>query len=63
VDLPGGRHVGIFLHEAIEKLDFESFDDSPDLQTWMARGDVREVFARAMRRHGVDDPLAGALAK
>jgi exodeoxyribonuclease V beta subunit len=55
-DLPGGRHVGIFLHEAIEKLDFKSFDDAPDLQTWMARDDVRDLFARAMRRHGVDDP-------
>src|SRR6202041_822647 len=55
-DLPGGRHVGIFLHEAIEKLDFKSFGDAPDLQSWMARDDVRELFARAMRRHGVDDP-------
>jgi exodeoxyribonuclease V beta subunit len=56
IDLPGGRHVGIFLHEAIEKLDFESFGDAPDLQFWMARDDVRELFARAMRHHGVDDP-------
>jgi exodeoxyribonuclease V beta subunit len=56
IDLPGGRHVGIFLHEAIEKLDFKSFGDAPDLQSWMARDDVRELFARAMRRHGVDDP-------
>jgi exodeoxyribonuclease V beta subunit len=56
IDLPGGRHVGIFLHEAIEKLDFESFGDVPDLQSWMARDDVRELFAKAMRRHGVDDP-------
>ena len=55
LDLPGGRHVGIFLHEAIEKLDFESFGDAPDLQSWMARDDVRELFASAMRRHGVDD--------
>ncbi len=56
IDLPGGRHVGIFLHEAIEKLDFESFGDAPDLQFWMARDDVRESFARSMRRHGVNDP-------
>jgi exodeoxyribonuclease V beta subunit len=55
-DLPGGRHVGIFLHETIEKLDFESFGDAPDLQSWMARDDVRELFARSMRRHGVNDP-------
>ena len=56
VDLPGGRHVGLFLHEAIEELNFESFGDAPDLQSWMARDGVRELFARAMRRHGVDDP-------
>jgi len=56
VDLPGGRHVGIFLHEAIEKLDFNSFGDTPDLEAWMARDDVRELFASTMRRHGVNDP-------
>ncbi len=55
-DLPGGRRVGIFLHEAIEKLDLESFGAAPDLHSWMARDDVRELFASAMRRHGVDDP-------
>jgi exodeoxyribonuclease V beta subunit len=56
IDLPGGRRVGIFLHEAIEQLDFDFFDDAPDLQSWMARDDVRELFASAMRRHGVNDP-------
>ena len=56
LDLPGGRQVGIFLHEAIEKLDFKSFGDSPDLDSWMARDDVRELFASSMRRHGVSDP-------
>jgi len=56
IDLPGGRQVGIFLHEAIEQLDFKSFGDAPDLQSWMARDDVRELFARSIRRHGVNDP-------
>jgi exodeoxyribonuclease V beta subunit len=56
IDLPGGRHVGIFLHEAIEKLDFKSFGDAPNLKSWMALDDVRELFASIMRRHGVDDP-------
>jgi len=55
-DLPGGRDVGIFLHEAIERLDFKSFGDTPDLESWMARDDVRDLFASAMRRHGVNDP-------
>jgi exodeoxyribonuclease V beta subunit len=56
LDLPGGRHVGIFLHEVIEKLDFKSLEDSASLESWSARGDVRELFASAMRRHGVRDP-------
>lgn len=56
VDLPGGRDVGIFLHEAIEKLDFKSFGDAPKLESWMARDDVRKLFVGAMRKHGVNDP-------
>ena len=55
VDLRGGRRVGIFLHEAIEKLDFKSFGDVPNAESWMARDDVRELFTGAMRRHGVND--------
>jgi exodeoxyribonuclease V beta subunit len=55
IDLPGGRHVGIFLHEAIEKLDFNSFGDAPNLKSWMALDDVHELFASIMRRHGVHD--------
>jgi exodeoxyribonuclease V beta subunit len=55
VDLRGGRRVGIFLHEAIEKLDFKSFGDAPNAESWMTRDDVRELFAGAMRRHGVSD--------
>jgi exodeoxyribonuclease V beta subunit len=56
LDLPGGRDVGIFLHEAIQKLDFKSFGDAPNLESWMARDDVRELFLSSMRRHGVNDP-------
>jgi exodeoxyribonuclease V beta subunit len=55
VDLPGGRAVGIFLHEVIEKLDFESFGDIPNLKSWAEREDVRELFAKTMRRSGVTD--------
>ncbi|HZC45598.1 MAG TPA: 3'-5' exonuclease, partial [Candidatus Acidoferrum sp.] len=53
-DLPGGRQVGIFLHAAIEKLDFKSLGDT-NLESWMSRDDVRELFAGMMRRHGVND--------
>jgi exodeoxyribonuclease V beta subunit len=56
VDLPGGRRVGIFLHEALEKLDFSSIGDAPDFRSWMERADVRDLFSAAMRRHGVSDP-------
>jgi exodeoxyribonuclease V beta subunit len=54
-DLSGGRRVGIFLHEAIERLDFKSFGDTPNFESWIARADVRDLFASAMRRHGVSD--------
>ncbi len=55
IDLPGGRAVGIFLHEVIEKLEFESIGDNSDLRSWAAREDIRELFAGAMRRSGVND--------
>jgi exodeoxyribonuclease V beta subunit len=61
VDLPGGRRVGIFLHEAIERLDFNSFGDTPDFDSWMARNDVRDLFASAMRGHGVSDPRSSSM--
>src|SRR5260370_13898989 len=55
-DLPGGRSVGVFLHEVIEKLDFESFGDAPDLKSWVARKDVYDLFASVVRRYAVVDP-------
>jgi len=54
-DLPGGRSVGIFLHEVIEKLDFATLDASPALAAWKARDDVHELIDAAMRRHQVLD--------
>jgi len=55
-DLPGGRNVGVFLHQVIEKLDMESFRSAPDLNSWKAREDVAELFADGLRRHQVRDP-------
>ncbi len=55
-DLPGGRNVGVFLHEIIEKVDMESFRDAPDLNSWKAREDVAMLFSDGMRRHQVRDP-------
>jgi exodeoxyribonuclease V beta subunit len=53
-DLRGGRQVGIFLHEAIEKLDLERFAGE-DLDAWRDDNAVKSVFADAMRRHQVSD--------
>jgi exodeoxyribonuclease V beta subunit len=55
-DLPGGREVGIFLHEVIERLPMESFTESRDLEAWRKREDVRRLFRAAMHRHRVKEP-------
>ncbi len=55
-DLPGGRNVGVFLHEVIEKIDMESFRDTPDLNSWKSREDVAMLFSDGMRRHQVRNP-------
>jgi exodeoxyribonuclease V beta subunit len=54
-DLKGGRRVGIFLHEVIEKLDLDSFIEAPDLNSWCKREEVRRVFNDSIRRHQVTD--------
>ncbi len=54
-DLPGGRNVGIFLHEVIEKLDLASLAEPIDLASWRCREDVAALFAETMRRHQVRD--------
>jgi exodeoxyribonuclease V beta subunit len=53
-DLKGGRRVGIFLHEAIEKLDFASFEGA-DLSSWRAQKEIGDLFNDLMRRHQVND--------
>jgi exodeoxyribonuclease V beta subunit len=54
-DLRGGRRIGIFLHEAIEKLDLGTFEGPRDLSVWREHEDVRRVFVDAMRRNRVTD--------
>jgi len=54
-DLTGGREVGIFLHEAIEKLDMETIRDASDRDRWMARDEVHSLVAGLMLRHGIRD--------
>ncbi len=52
-DLPGGRFVGRFLHEAIERLPFDTFARG-GFETWRRLDPVREAFDWAMRRHEID---------
>ncbi len=51
-DLPGGREVGRFLHEAIEGLALDGL--GAPFEAWRADPGVEEVFTEAMRRHGVE---------
>jgi len=57
-DLPGGRAVGLFLHEVIEKVAMDSFAAAPDLGCWRERDDVKGLFYGAMRRNQVRDQQA-----
>jgi exodeoxyribonuclease V beta subunit len=52
-ELAGGRAVGIFLHEVIEQLNLRELADAPDLESWKATTDVRELIAATARRHQV----------
>lgn len=52
-DLPGGRAVGIFLHEVIERVDLAQLAGASDLETWKSAPEVQELLASAARRHQV----------
>ncbi|HTR63088.1 MAG TPA: UvrD-helicase domain-containing protein [Candidatus Binataceae bacterium] len=54
-DLAGGRAVGIFLHEVIERLDLDDLRTAPDLASWKASPGVQELIAATARRHRVRD--------
>ncbi len=55
-DLPGGRDVGIFLHEVIEKIAMGSFAESSELDSWRKRDDVKRLFRAAMHRNQIKEP-------
>jgi len=55
-DLAGGREVGIFLHEVIEKVAMGSFAESSKLDSWRKRDDVTRLFRAAMHRHQIKEP-------
>jgi exodeoxyribonuclease V beta subunit len=50
-DLAGGRAVGIFLHEVIERLDLGSIAAAQDAATWKSDPEVRRLIEAAARRH------------
>ena len=52
--LPGGSATGIFLHDVLENVDFRVLRVDPSLETWRARGDIKGLFRRAMRRNGIE---------
>ncbi|MEZ4432465.1 MAG: UvrD-helicase domain-containing protein [bacterium] len=52
--LPGGRFVGRFLHEVIERLPFEAFAGN-DFEAWARDPAVEEAFDWSMRRHEIDE--------
>jgi exodeoxyribonuclease V beta subunit len=53
--LRGGRNVGLFLHEAIERTDVAALAAARDFSEWSARPQAGEVIDSAMRRHQVLD--------
>jgi exodeoxyribonuclease V beta subunit len=54
--LRGGRNVGLFLHEAIERTALDKLLAASDRAAWSARAEVREILETAARRHQVTDP-------
>ncbi len=51
-ELPGGRDMGRFLHEAIEEVPFELYAEPFD--RWCALPVVEEAFVDTMRRHDIE---------
>ena len=61
-ELRGGAGTGIFLHALLEVLPLETLRETPALDPWRARADVRALTEPLLRRHGRDpDDLLPAL--
>ncbi len=54
--LRGGRNVGLFLHEAIERTALDTLLAASDRNAWSAQPEVREIIETAAQRHQVNDP-------
>jgi exodeoxyribonuclease V beta subunit len=59
-ELRGGARAGVFLHALLEKLPLETLRETPALEAWSARPDVRELALALLRRHGRDPRDLGA---
>jgi exodeoxyribonuclease V beta subunit len=53
--LRGGRNVGLFLHEAIERADLKTLRDATSCAEWSARPEVKNAIETARLRHQVTD--------
>ena len=51
--LPGGRHMGRCLHEAIELCHLDEVAKT-DEETWISKAENLQLFERIFRRHGID---------
>ncbi len=53
-DLPGGARAGIFVHDLLERVPLETLRETPELEPWTARDDIRVLLETTLRRHGRD---------
>jgi len=61
-ELRGGAGTGIFLHALLEVLPLETLRETPALEPWRARADVRALSEPLLRRYGRDpDEILPAL--
>jgi len=51
-ELRGGASTGIFLHALLEVLPLPTLLETPALDAWAARDDVRAIAEPLLRRHG-----------
>ncbi|MFO0661771.1 MAG: PD-(D/E)XK nuclease family protein [Polyangiaceae bacterium] len=58
--LPGGKLMGIFLHDILENLDMSTLDGQTSAEEWGAREDVEPIFIDAARRYGFDRKTVNA---
>jgi exodeoxyribonuclease V beta subunit len=62
LDLPGGRHTGIFLHAVLERLPLASVRQETGFEAWRQREDVSRLF-RSEAQHFAIEPIQRATAE